>query len=536
MTFNEFGLENPKTLLLLPGTACTWQINFHNVIDELEKRYHLICVNYDGFDGDPSVPFPDMITVTEKIENYIKENHNGKVDGAYGSSLGGSFVGLLVQRKNIHIDHGFIGSSDLDQGSPFVAKIMTKIIGGAIKGAAESEKKRKKLYKMLESYMGMDINDEVKGFMEQFTDSIAKLHPDTVANEFYSDYVTPLEDDINVPGTKVHIIYALKMGKKYEKRYLRHFRNPDIIRFDMQHEAWMVEKKWCGPVLDAIDKCMDMPVSEYNKKVKEDGDKMKANYKNWVPKGMVAGTIAGSAVLAGGTVAAYLYGDKIGPRFKKIATGVLGAGTLCCGAFAGWAVSAYSKFSYNGKRQMSKQIVEGTADYVTIPNGGIGLDVGCGSGALTIACAKRNPKARIIGIDRWGKEYKSFSKNLCEENALAEGVDNVEFCKGDACKLDYPDEYFDAVTSNYVYHNITGKNKQELLKETLRVLKKGGVFAIHDLMSKARYGDMQKFVNELYDMGFEKVRLIDTTDGMFMSKAEARRLMLTGSTLLVGIK
>ena len=53
-------------------------------------------------------------------------------------------------------------------------------------------------------------------------------------------------------------------------------------------------------------------------------------------------------------------------------------------------------------------------------------------------------------------------------------------------KLDFPDESFDAVTSNYVYHNITGEDKQPLLLETLRVLKKGGVFAIHDLMSPRR--------------------------------------------------
>ena len=33
------------------------------------------------------------------------------------------------------------------------------------------------------------------------------------------------------------------------------------------------------------------------------------------------------------------------------------------------------------------------------------------------------------------------------------------------------------------------RNKQELLLETLRVLKKGGTFAIHDLMSERRYGD-----------------------------------------------
>ncbi len=87
----------------------------------------------------------------------------------------------------------------------------------------------------------------------------------------------------------------------------------------------------------------------------------------------------------------------------------------------------------------------------------MGLDIGCGSGALTIACAKRNPQGKMVGIDRWGKEYASFSLLLCEKNAAAEGVKNASFWRGNAVKLDFPDESFDAVTSNYVYHNITGK-------------------------------------------------------------------------------
>jgi len=146
MTFEEFGIDKEKTLLLLPGTGCTWQVNFGKVKDELEKRYHLICVNYDGFDGDNTQTFSDMITVTEKIEDYIKSRHGGKVDGAYGSSLGGNFVGQLIERERIHISHGFIGSSDLDEGSPFVAWIATKIIGGTIQGAIKSEKKKQKLF------------------------------------------------------------------------------------------------------------------------------------------------------------------------------------------------------------------------------------------------------------------------------------------------------------------------------------------------------------------------------------------------------
>lgn len=90
----------------------------------------------------------------------------------------------------------------------------------------------------------------------------------------------------------------------------------------------------------------------------------------------------------------------------------------------------YCAFSYNGKKQVSKRVIEGIAQYVALSDGGKGLDVGCGSGALTIACAKRNPRAQMVGIDRWGKEYASFNLPLCERNAEAEGVRNVSFCAG----------------------------------------------------------------------------------------------------------
>ena len=254
---------------------------------------------------------------------------------------------------------------------------------------------------------------------------------------------------------------------------------------------------------------------------------MKANYKNWMPKGMIKGALTSTIVLC---VVTCVVG--IGTIIGKI----LLALTILSAFMTIWMFLMYRAFSYNGTRQMSKQIIEGVSSYVKIPDGGVGLDVGCGSAALTIACAKKNPNARMIGIDRWGKEYASFSKNLCESNAVAEGASNTTFQQGDAVKLDFDDETFDAVTSNYVYHNIPSKDRQAILFETLRTLKKGGTFAIHDIMSKSKYGDMERFARKLKDMGYEQVRLIDTTNGMFMSKWESSWMGLSGSTLLIGKK
>ncbi len=226
---------------------------------------------------------------------------------------------------------------------------------------------------------------------------------------------------------------------------------------------------------------------------------MKPDYKNWMPKGMVLSGI--------GITALFL--------LQFVVCGLTGAA--------------------GGRRKMSKQIIEGIAEYVNLPAGGKGLDVGCGSGALAIACAKRNRRASFIGIDRWGREYASFNQPLCERNAKAEGAGNVTFRRGDATHLEFPDESFDAVMSNYVYHNIPG-DRQAILMETMRVLKKGGTFAIHDIFSKARYGDMQAFVRKLRDLGYERVELIYTTDGRFMTGREAAWMGLSGSALLVGRK
>ena len=263
---------------------------------------------------------------------------------------------------------------------------------------------------------------------------------------------------------------------------------------------------------------------------------MKANYKNWVPRGLLF-LFSSMAIICLAVCAVFGIAGVATDGGLRIALGVLfGAAFLLFAALTGIFANMYCAFSYNGKRQLSKRVIEGVANYVTLPDGGKGLDVGCGSGALTIACAKRNPNGEMVGIDRWGREYASFTLPLCESNARAEGENNASFLRGDAVKLDFPDGTFDAVTSNYVYHNIAGKDKQRLLLETLRVLKKGGTFAIHDIMSPRHYGDMEAFVNKLNEEGYERVELIDTANGMFLSAKESRMCMLSHSKLLVGKK
>ena len=145
------------------------------------------------------------------------------------------------------------------------------------------------------------------------------------------------------------------------------------------------------------------------------------------------------------------------------------------------------------------------------------LEVGCGSGPLSIRAALTWPSAQVVGIDYWGADF-GYNQAMCEKNAASEGVAaRCRFQHGDANKLDFPDESFDAVVSNYVYHNIMGSDKRALLLETLRVLKRGGVFAIHDLMEPSRYGDMDEFLRKLREDGFQEAQLLPTAYGSFMT-------------------
>ena len=263
----------------------------------------------------------------------------------------------------------------------------------------------------------------------------------------------------------------------------------------------------------------------------------KADYKNWVPKRLLKAKIVESLVclilfILFGASALILQG-----RQRIIWGIILGLAVLILLFLSIMLSYMYRTFDYKGKRKLAKIIIEGVAEYAKIPDGGLGLDVGCGSGALTIACAKRNPKATMVGCDIWSGSYKTeFSKELCENNAKLEGIENVRFKEGNAVNLPFEDESFDVVTSNYVYHNIMGHNKQKLLLETLRVLKKGGVFVIHDLIKKSNYGDIEKFIEELKEEGYEDIKLIDTTNGMFVGHREAKFLSLAGSMLFIGRK
>ena len=90
------------------------------------------------------------------------------------------------------------------------------------------------------------------------------------------------------------------------------------------------------------------------------------------------------------------------------------------------------------------------------------LEAGCGAGRILRYYHNKNYK--IIGID--------FIKEAIEKLKIVDKTLDVRF--GDILNLEFKNESFDIVLAFGLYHNFHSENLQKSVKETYRILKKGG--------------------------------------------------------------
>jgi 16S rRNA (guanine1207-N2)-methyltransferase len=74
------------------------------------------------------------------------------------------------------------------------------------------------------------------------------------------------------------------------------------------------------------------------------------------------------------------------------------------------------------------------------PDRGHLLDLGCGTGAIALALARRAPQATV-----WAVDVNERARDLCRRNAGSNGIDNVEVAAPDQVPAEVR---FDAIWSN----------------------------------------------------------------------------------------
>ena len=101
------------------------------------------------------------------------------------------------------------------------------------------------------------------------------------------------------------------------------------------------------------------------------------------------------------------------------------------------------------------------------------IDLGCGFGKSTTPFYRAAPDVDITAID-----LSEPCLRLAAINAHEQGVQRVRFAQRDCVATGYEDASFDVVTSTMLLHELPAEHLRDMLKESFRLLKPGGV-AVH---------------------------------------------------------
>jgi SAM-dependent methyltransferase len=204
---------------------------------------------------------------------------------------------------------------------------------------------------------------------------------------------------------------------------------------------------------------------------------------------------------------------------------------------AAYFAYAYRQFSPSGGN-LQGRIRGMVLGHLTWNGHGRLLDVGCGNGALAIEAAKLYPGAHITGIDYWGGRW-DFSQKACQTNAAVAGVaERTTFERASASKMPFADGSFDAAVSNLVYHEVQDtRDKKEVIREALRVVRRGGSFVFQDLfLVKNIYGEPQDLLATIKSWGVEDVKFLNTSAESFIPLGMKLPFMVGQIGILYGQK
>ncbi|WP_416277012.1 class I SAM-dependent methyltransferase [Nocardia sp. alder85J] len=102
------------------------------------------------------------------------------------------------------------------------------------------------------------------------------------------------------------------------------------------------------------------------------------------------------------------------------------------------------------------------------------LEIGCGTGNLTLRAKQAQPAAEVTGSDPDPKALRRAQRKM-------HGLNGIHFRRAFAQELPFPDGAFDRVLSSLMLHHLDADTRAATAAEALRVLRPGGRLHILDI-------------------------------------------------------
>jgi ubiquinone/menaquinone biosynthesis C-methylase UbiE len=140
---------------------------------------------------------------------------------------------------------------------------------------------------------------------------------------------------------------------------------------------------------------------------------------------------------------------------------------------------------------MRRQVIPPVSRFLGNETGRI-LDVACGTGRTLLQMASTLPSAKLYGLDLspyYLQVARKLLRDVADASLVAENAEHMPFC----------DDYFDAVTSVYLFHELPRNARRNVFREMFRVIRPGGLIVIQDSAQHVEAGEVAFFLERFAD-------------------------------------